>query len=53
MFLVLSFLCSITLSHAQVGIGTTTPQAFFNVAVGRDVLFGENLTNSGNTNKLI
>ncbi|GAB4024659.1 tail fiber domain-containing protein [Spirosoma koreense] len=39
--------------YAQVGIGTTTPKAFFNVATGRDVLFGENLTNAGNTNKLI
>ena len=30
----------ITLSFAQVGIGTTTPQAFLNVPAGQTVLFG-------------
>lgn len=36
-----------TTSFAQVGIGTTTPSAFFNVAVGKDVLFGEDLSGAG------
>ncbi|WP_461103341.1 tail fiber domain-containing protein [Spirosoma koreense] len=30
--------------YAQVGIGTTTPKAFFNVAEGKDVLFGKDLS---------
>ena len=33
--------------HAQVGVGTATPQAFFNVAEGKDVLFGNDVTSSG------
>ncbi|GAB4017073.1 tail fiber domain-containing protein [Spirosoma koreense] len=32
---------------AQVGIGTTTPKAFFNVADGKDVLFGPDVSGSG------
>ena len=36
---------------AQVGIGTTTPKAFFNVADNKDVLFGNDV--SGEGNKLI
>ena len=47
------FLISATNLYAQVGIGTNTPQAFFNVAAGKDVLFGDNLNNTANTNKLI
>lgn len=33
--------------YAQVGIGTTTPKAFFNVAEGKDVLFGQDLSGLG------
>ncbi|GAB4021559.1 tail fiber domain-containing protein [Spirosoma koreense] len=33
--------------YAQVGIGTTTPNAFFNVAAGKNVLFGYDLSGSG------
>ena len=39
----LLFLSSTSL-YAQVGIGTTTPKAFFNVADGKDVLFGQTLS---------
>ncbi|SFF22430.1 tail fiber domain-containing protein [Spirosoma endophyticum] len=39
----LALLGSTTL-QAQVGIGTTTPNAFFNVADGKDVLFGQTLS---------
>ncbi|MBD2757222.1 tail fiber domain-containing protein [Spirosoma validum] len=35
------------ISYAQVGIGTTTPNAFFNVATGQNVLFGYDLSGSG------
>jgi hypothetical protein len=42
------------LSKAQnVGIGTTTPKAPFNVALNKTVLFGDDTTNSSGTNKLI
>ncbi len=34
-------------SHAQVGIGTSTPKAFLNVAPGKTVLFGEDTTGLG------
>lgn len=37
--------------YAQVGIGTTTPKAFFNVAENKDVLFGKEV--SGNGSKLM
>ena len=38
-----------TASYAQnVGIGTTTPKAALNVAAGATVLFGANITGSGN-----
>ena len=40
------FICSTSL-YAQVGIGTTTPKAYFNVADGKDVLFGQNVSGSG------
>ena len=33
--------------YAQVGIGTTTPKAFFNVANGKDVLFGQDVSGVG------
>lgn len=38
---------------AQVGIGTTAPKAFFNVAQGKTVLFGGDSNQVGSTNKLI
>ena len=41
------FLIGSTCIYAQVGIGTTTPKAFFNVAVGQNVLFGYDLSGSG------
>ena len=37
----------LTSLYAQVGIGTTTPKAFFNVADGKDVLFGQDLSGAG------
>lgn len=37
--------------YAQVGVGTTTPKAFFNVADSKDVLFGKEM--SGNGSKLM
>lgn len=52
LFLFVFVLLRSTGLYAQVGIGTSTPKAFLNVAVGRDVLFGENTTNTGNPNKL-
>ncbi|GAB4021556.1 hypothetical protein GCM10028773_30750 [Spirosoma koreense] len=33
--------------YAQVGIGTTIPKAFFNVADGKDVLFGKDVSGVG------
>lgn len=42
---------SFTSLYAQVGIGTTTPKAFFNVAESKDVLFGKEV--SGNGSKLM
>ncbi|MBD2752635.1 tail fiber domain-containing protein [Spirosoma validum] len=48
-YLVLKF----TFSYAQVGIGTTTPKAYFNVIRGRTVLFGEDTNQVGSQNKLI
>ncbi|MBD2751924.1 tail fiber domain-containing protein [Spirosoma validum] len=44
LLLVLSFLLCVTLSYAQVGIGITTPRAFFNVLYGKTVLFGYDTT---------
>lgn len=44
LFSVLLLLFRVTLSYAQVGIGTTTPRAFFNVLYGRTVLFGYDTT---------
>ncbi|MBD2756594.1 tail fiber domain-containing protein [Spirosoma validum] len=41
------FLLSSSILHAQVGIGTTTPKAFFNVADGKDVLFGQDVSGAG------
>lgn len=41
------FFVSSTVSYAQVGIGTTTPKAYFNVADNRDVLFGLDVSGSG------
>jgi hypothetical protein len=37
----------------NVGIGTTSPNAPFNVAVNKTVLFGDDTTNATGTNKLI
>ncbi|PQA59667.1 tail fiber domain-containing protein [Siphonobacter curvatus] len=34
-------------AHAQIGIGTSTPKAFFNVAGNRDVLFGADVISAG------
>lgn len=34
-------------SYAQVGIGTSSPQAFFHVAPGKTVLFGADTTTTG------
>jgi len=36
-----------TCLYAQVGIGTTTPNAFFNVVAGQNVLFGYDLSGAG------
>ncbi|MBD2757220.1 tail fiber domain-containing protein [Spirosoma validum] len=44
LLVVLPFLLFVTLGHAQVGIGTTTPKAFFNVLYGQTVLFGYDTT---------
>ncbi|MBD2755914.1 tail fiber domain-containing protein [Spirosoma validum] len=33
--------------HAQVGIGTTTPKSFFNVAADKEVLFGGSMSGTG------
>ena len=46
-FLFVLLLLNSTILLAQVGIGTTTPKAFFNVADNKDVLFGQNVTGSG------
>jgi hypothetical protein len=41
-------------AHSQnVGIGTTSPNAPFNVAVNKTVLFGDDTTTSSGTNKLM
>ena len=45
--LVALFLMGTVNLHAQVGIGTTTPNTFFNVASGKDVLFGQNVSGAG------
>lgn len=41
------FFVSSTVLYAQVGIGTPTPKAYFNVADDRDVLFGQDVSGSG------
>lgn len=46
-FLLAAVLVSSTCVNAQVGIGTTTPKAFFNVADDKDVLFGASQSGSG------
>ncbi|GAB4025444.1 tail fiber domain-containing protein [Spirosoma koreense] len=51
--LFLSFSLNFSLSYAQVGIGTTTPQAFLNVPRGRTVLFGEDSNYVNNSAKFI
>ena len=53
LFLLLSFTFCVTLSYAQVGIGTTSPKAFFNVIRGQTVLFGEDTNYINNSAKLI
>ncbi len=40
-------LISSTCLYAQVGIGTTTPKAYFNVADDKDVLFGQDVSGPG------
>ncbi|MBD2756549.1 tail fiber domain-containing protein [Spirosoma validum] len=40
-------------SIGQVGIGTSSPKAFFNVARSQTVLFGEDTSQVGSANKLI
>ncbi len=42
-----AFLAATFSSHAQVGIGVTTPKAFFNVAPGKTVLFGGDTLGEG------
>ncbi|MBD2752633.1 tail fiber domain-containing protein [Spirosoma validum] len=49
-FLLAAGLLSSASLYAQVGIGTTTPKAFFNVAEGKDVLFGQTLNFAGDDN---
>lgn len=39
-------------SYAQVGIGTATPKAFFNVSEGRTVLFGNDTTGSVSSSQI-
>ncbi|MFD2573133.1 tail fiber domain-containing protein [Spirosoma soli] len=43
-----SLLSTVPLYAQQVGIGTSTPKAFFNVIENRDVLFGTDVNGSGN-----
>lgn len=50
---ILGLFITLTLCQAQVGIGTTTPQAYFNVVQGRTVLFGQDSNQVGSVNKLI
>lgn len=46
-FFCAGLLISSTSLFAQVGIGTNTPKAFFNVAGGKDVLFGSDVSGAG------
>jgi len=46
-FLIISLLWTINIHSQNVGIGTTTPHAAFNVAAGKTVLFGSDTSGGG------